>query len=198
MLGWCIPGLSELPLPNRLLSLLAGPFQQFFVFSVISSFFLLSFRVRAGSPSTASREDPAPSRGPAGAGGGGGDEVVDIRRRRRVGRRGELDDKNRLCCVVGCDNGFVQAWEVSLEGERGVGGQPLWSQKVRVVSFALTKNEFASLRRVPKPGQRFVRANGYRCVFSALRNFVQLHFVVQDTSFAEYWSLVIFSSSNFV
>ncbi len=36
----------------------------------------------------------------------------------------------RLYCVIGSDNGFVQAWELSLEGEKGVGGQPLWSQKV--------------------------------------------------------------------
>lgn len=36
----------------------------------------------------------------------------------------------RLYCVAGSDNGFVQAWELSLDGEEGVGGQPLWSQKV--------------------------------------------------------------------
>ena len=34
MLGWYIPGLSELPLGNRLLLLLSGPFQRFFVFSI--------------------------------------------------------------------------------------------------------------------------------------------------------------------
>ena len=34
MLGWYIPGLSELPLGNRLLLLLAGLFQRFFVFSI--------------------------------------------------------------------------------------------------------------------------------------------------------------------
>lgn len=33
--------------------------------------------------------------------------------------------------MIGSDNGFVQAWELSLDGEYGVGGQPLWSQKVR-------------------------------------------------------------------
>lgn len=37
---------------------------------------------------------------------------------------------SRLYCVVGSDNGFVQAWELSLDGEKGVGEQPLWSQKV--------------------------------------------------------------------
>lgn len=41
-------------------------------------------------------------------------------------------DKIRLYCVTGSDNGFVQAWEMSLVGDEGVGGQPLWSQKVRV------------------------------------------------------------------
>ncbi|CAB1106295.1 unnamed protein product [Ectocarpus sp. CCAP 1310/34] len=35
----------------------------------------------------------------------------------------------RLYCVAGSDNGFVQAWELSLDGEEGVGGEPLWSQK---------------------------------------------------------------------
>ena len=34
MLGWYIPGLSELPLGSSLLSLLAGPFQRVFVFSI--------------------------------------------------------------------------------------------------------------------------------------------------------------------
>ena len=34
VLGWYIPGLSELPLRNRLPSLLGGPFQRLFVFSV--------------------------------------------------------------------------------------------------------------------------------------------------------------------
>ena len=50
MLGWYIPGLSELSLGNRLLLLLAGPFQRFFVFTIISlgtfsffSFFLFRF-----------------------------------------------------------------------------------------------------------------------------------------------------------
>ena len=54
--------LSELPLGNRLILLLAGPFQRFFVFSiyfvlalsVLFSFFLLSFCVRACTRSTAS------------------------------------------------------------------------------------------------------------------------------------------------
>ena len=32
VLGWYIPSLSELPLGNRLLLLLAGPFQRFFCF----------------------------------------------------------------------------------------------------------------------------------------------------------------------
>lgn len=45
------------------------------------------------------------------------------RRRKEVG-------EIRLYCVIGSDNGFVQAWEISLMGEEGVGGQPLWSQKV--------------------------------------------------------------------
>ena len=56
--------------------LLAGLFQQFFVFStslralsVLLSFFLLSFRVRACTRSTAPRVSPAPSRVPAGAAG---------------------------------------------------------------------------------------------------------------------------------
>ena len=34
MLGWYIPGPSELPLEHRLLPLLAEPFQRFFVFSI--------------------------------------------------------------------------------------------------------------------------------------------------------------------
>lgn len=38
--------------------------------------------------------------------------------------------RDRLCCVVGADTGFVQAWEISLDGEEGVGGQPVWAQKV--------------------------------------------------------------------
>ena len=46
VLGWYIPGLSELPLRNRLLSLLAGPFLRVFVFSIslgtFGYFFLFS------------------------------------------------------------------------------------------------------------------------------------------------------------
>ena len=34
MLGWYIPGISELPLGNRPLSVLAGLFQRVFVFSI--------------------------------------------------------------------------------------------------------------------------------------------------------------------
>ena len=51
VLDWYIPGLSELPLGNRLRLLHAGPFQRFFVLSislalsVILLFFLRSFRV---------------------------------------------------------------------------------------------------------------------------------------------------------
>ena len=41
-----MPGLSELPLRNRLLLLLAGPFQRFFIFSIFlgtpGPFFLFS------------------------------------------------------------------------------------------------------------------------------------------------------------
>lgn len=38
---------------------------------------------------------------------------------------------DRLFCVAGTDTGFVQAWELSLDGGKdGVGGQPLWAQKV--------------------------------------------------------------------
>lgn len=58
------------------------------------------------------------------------------RRKRRRGRAGAKAGgvtARRLYCVIGSDNGFVQAWEVSLDGEKGVGGQPLWSQKVRGV-----------------------------------------------------------------
>ena len=78
MLGWYILDLSELPLGNRLLLILAGPFQRFFVFSislgtfilsVLFSFFLLSFRVRACTPSTAPRASAAPSRVSADGGG---------------------------------------------------------------------------------------------------------------------------------
>ena len=75
VLGWCIPGLSELQLRTRLLSLLAGPFQRSFVspflsaLSALPSFLLLSFHVRECPPSTAPRESPAPSGVPAGAGG---------------------------------------------------------------------------------------------------------------------------------
>ena len=43
MLGWYIPGLSELPLGQRLLRLLAGPFQRFFVFSIFLAFFFWPF-----------------------------------------------------------------------------------------------------------------------------------------------------------
>ena len=47
MLGWYIPGLSELPLGNRLPLLLAGPSQRFFIFSIspgtFGSFFLFFF-----------------------------------------------------------------------------------------------------------------------------------------------------------
>ena len=46
VLGWYIPGLSELPLGNRLPLLLGGPFQRFFVFSIslgiFGPFFLFS------------------------------------------------------------------------------------------------------------------------------------------------------------
>ena len=64
VLGWYIPGLSELPLGDRLLSLLGGPFQRVFVFSIspgtfipfsLFPFFLVSFRVRACTPKTAPR-----------------------------------------------------------------------------------------------------------------------------------------------
>lgn len=58
--------------------------------------------------------------------GGSDKEILQRRRRMRQPRVA----KNRLYCVVGSDNGFVQAWEASLVGEAGVGGQPLWSQKV--------------------------------------------------------------------
>ena len=77
VLGWYIPGLSGLPLGQRLLRLLAGPFQRFFPFSisfalsVMFLFFLLSLRVRACTQSTAPRAIPAPSCVSAGGGGGG-------------------------------------------------------------------------------------------------------------------------------
>eukprot|EP00903_Cladosiphon_okamuranus_P010537 g9967.t1 len=66
----------------------------------------------------------------------GADEAVDGqgKRRKQHGRRAEAGTggatTRRLFCVIGSDNGFVQAWELSLDGEKGVGGQPLWSQKV--------------------------------------------------------------------
>lgn len=41
---------------------------------------------------------------------------------------------DRLYCVVGSDHGFVQAWEISLAGEEGVGDHPLWSQKVPAIN----------------------------------------------------------------
>ena len=68
VLDWYIPGFSELPLRNRLLLLLAGPFSG----SLFSRSFLLFFFFRfvcACTPSTASREGPAPSRVSVGAGG---------------------------------------------------------------------------------------------------------------------------------
>ena len=47
MLGWYIPGLSELPLGHRLLLLLAGPFQRFFVFpTFLRRFSFFSFEER--------------------------------------------------------------------------------------------------------------------------------------------------------
>ena len=59
------------------------------------------------------------------------------RKRRRAGRSIDGATARRLYCVIGSDNGFVQAWELSLDGEKGVGGQPLWSQKVWVVAAML-------------------------------------------------------------
>lgn len=38
-------------------------------------------------------------------------------------------ERSRLYCAIGSDNGFVQAWELSFDGEKGVGEQPLYSQK---------------------------------------------------------------------
>lgn len=55
-------------------------------------------------------------------------------RLKRGGRRQEDAPGNRLYCIIGSDNGFVQAWEMSLVGEEGIGGQSLWSQKVCVAS----------------------------------------------------------------
>eukprot|EP00752_Nemacystus_decipiens_P008616 g7695.t1 len=66
----------------------------------------------------------------------GGDGEVDgegmgrKRRRRRAGAGGERATARRLYCVIGSDNGFVQAWELGLDGQEGLGGQPLWSQKI--------------------------------------------------------------------
>ena len=75
VLGWYIPGLSELPLRHhRFLRLLAGPFQRFFFFCIslgtfrCCSFFLLPFRVRAHTRSTAPRASPASSWVSAGGG----------------------------------------------------------------------------------------------------------------------------------
>ena len=58
---------------NRLLLLLGGPFQRFFVFSIyllalsdLFPFFLFTFRVRACTPITAPRASAAPSRVSAG------------------------------------------------------------------------------------------------------------------------------------
>lgn len=61
--------------------------------------------------------------------GGVASESSGIGRGRLSKRKGPGD---RLCCVVGSDNGFVQAWEMSLSGERGIGHRPLWAQKVRL------------------------------------------------------------------
>ena len=78
VLGLHIPDLSELPLGNRLLLLLAGSFQRFSVVSLslgtfIHFFFflfsLLSVRVRACTPSTAPRASAAPLRVSAAGGG---------------------------------------------------------------------------------------------------------------------------------
>lgn len=82
--------------------------------------------------------------GGGGGGGGGGDGQVPgaaheggrecyggwQKRGRSAAGPGEGAAGSRLYCVIGSDNGFVQAWELSLDGEDGVGGQPLWSQKV--------------------------------------------------------------------
>lgn len=67
----------------------------------------------------------------------GEDQGVDGRGKRRKGQRRRPlrgATARRLYCVIGSDNGFVQAWELSLDGEKGVGGQPLWSQKVRTAA----------------------------------------------------------------
>ena len=75
VLRWYISGLSELPLGNPLILLLAGAFPAvlcFLHFSWRFRFFfsfLLPFRVRACTSSTAPRASPAPSRVPAGTGG---------------------------------------------------------------------------------------------------------------------------------
>lgn len=53
---------------------------------------------------------------------------------------------SRLYCVIGSDNGFLQAWELSLDGEDGVGGQPLWSQKVRCDRHVVNTRVFCRLR----------------------------------------------------
>ena len=58
VLGWYIPGISELPLAHRLLLLLAGEI-----------FFSFLFCVRACNQSTAPRASAAPSRVSASAGG---------------------------------------------------------------------------------------------------------------------------------
>lgn len=80
-------------------------------------------------------------------------------RRRRQQRRGggaEAGCHDRLYCVVGSDHGFVQAWEISLEGEEGVGDHPLWSQKVSAINHRpRCLGEQAVLGRIVDIGTRY-------------------------------------------
>ncbi|CAM9177663.1 unnamed protein product, partial [Ectocarpus fasciculatus] len=73
------------------------------------------------------------------------------KRRCRPGGRAEATG-GRLYCVAGSDNGFVQAWELSLDGEEGVGGQPLWSEKTH--DAAATKMDMWELYPSDPDGPR--------------------------------------------
>ncbi|CBN73996.1 hypothetical protein Esi_0009_0188 [Ectocarpus siliculosus] len=79
----------------------------------------------------------------------------------------------RLYCVAGSDNGFVQAWELSLDGEEGVGGQPLWSQKTH--DAAVTKMDMWELYPSDPDGPKARKTTGLNISSSTTTSVPEIH-----------------------
>ncbi|CAM9258655.1 unnamed protein product [Ectocarpus sp. 4 AP-2014] len=81
--------------------------------------------------------------------------------------------RGRLYCVAGSDNGFVQAWELSLDGEKGVGGQPLWSQKTH--DAAVTKMDMWELNPSDSDGPKARKTTGLKTSSSTTTSVSEIH-----------------------